>query len=102
MDVREEVNNALSALIGENVNVDFKEDFERDGIESSLVMASVIAAKLDSIANALERIGARLDALDEIQEDLDNCIGYIPPSRYAPPEAKGCDFFRIGGTVGRE
>ena len=32
MDVREEVNNALSALIGENVNVDFKEDFERDGI----------------------------------------------------------------------
>ena len=92
MDVREEVNNALSALIGENVNVDFKEDFERDGIESSLVMASVIAAKLDSIANALERIGARLDALDEIQEDLDNCIGYIPPSRYAPPEAKGCIF----------
>ena len=102
MDVREEVNNALSALIGENVNVDFKEDFEPDGIESSLVMASVIAAKLDSIANALERIGARLDALDEIQEDLDNCIGYIPPSRYAPPEAKGCNFFRIGGSVGRE
>lgn len=102
MDVREEVNNALSALIGENVNVDFKEDFERDGIESSLVMASVIAAKLDSIANALERIGARLDALDEIQEDLDNCIGYIPPSRYAPPGAKGCNFFRIGGSVGRE
>ena len=102
MDVREEVNNALSALIGENVNVDFKEDFERDGIESSLVMASVIAAKLDSIENALERIGARLDALDEIQEDLDNCIGYIPPSRYAPPEAKGCNFFRIGGSVGRE
>ena len=65
-------------------------------------MASVIAAKLDSIANALERIGARLDALDEIQEDLDNCIGYIPPSRYAPPEAKGCNFFRIGGSVGRE
>lgn len=63
MDVREEVNNALSALIGENVNVDFKEDFERDGIESSLVMASVIAAKLDSIANALERIGARLGRL---------------------------------------
>ncbi len=95
-------------LFGEDENeaverkTDLNEDFERDGIESSLVMASVIAAKLDSIANALERIGDRLDALDEIQEDLDNCIGYIPPSRYAPPEAKGCNFFRIGGSVGRE
>lgn len=58
--------------------------------------------RLDRIANALEDIASKLDALDEIQEDLDNCIGYIPPSRYAPPEAKGCNFFRIGGSVGRE
>ena len=58
--------------------------------------------RLDRIADALEAIAAKLDALDEIQEDLDNCIGYIPPSRYAPPDAKGCNFFRIGGTVGRE
>ena len=77
MDVREEVNNALSALIGENVNVDFKEDFERDGIESSLVMASVIAAKLDSIANPLSS-----SALDGVLLSL---IVHIP-TKYRRPE----------------
>ena len=105
MDAREEFSKALSALIGENVNVDFKEDFERYGIESSLVMASVIAAKLDSIANALEGIETRLDVLEELQdtaEQLRECIGYEGPARYAPPGAKGFNFLRIGGSVGRE
>lgn len=102
MDAREEYSKALSSLIKKEVNVDFKQGFEKDGIENSLIIGIVIASKLDKIADALEGIETRLDALEELQdtaEQLRECIGYERPARYAPSGSKGFNFLRIGGTV---
>ena len=58
--------------------------------------------QLTRIADALEGIETRLDALEELQdtaEQLRECIGYERPARYAPPGSKGFNFLRIGGTV---
>lgn len=57
------------------------------------------------IADALESIASKLDALEdifEIKERLDDCVGYIPPTRFSPDGTPGAGFFRIGGSVGRE
>lgn len=102
MDAREEYSKALSSLIEKDVNVDFKQCFEKDGIENSLIIGIVIASKLDKIADVLEGIETRLDALEELQdtaEQLRECIGYERPARYASPGSKGFNFLRIGGTV---
>lgn len=62
--------------------------------------------ELTRIADALERIADKLDMLAEtgaeIEQDMDalaECTGYIAPPVYAPAEAKGAHYFRIGGTV---
>lgn len=58
--------------------------------------------QLTRIADALEGIETRLDALEELQdtaEQLRECIGYERPARYAPPGSKGFNFLRICGTV---
>ena len=62
--------------------------------------------ELTRIADALERIADKLDILAEtgaeIEQDLDTlaeCTGYIAPPVYAPKEAKGAYYLRIGGTV---
>lgn len=62
--------------------------------------------ELTRIADALERIADKLDMLAEtgaeIEQDLDalaECTGYIAPSVYAPVEAKGAHYLRIGGSV---
>ena len=58
--------------------------------------------QLTRIADALEGIETRLDALEELQdtaEQLRECIGYERPARYEPPGSKGFNFLRIGGTV---
>lgn len=102
MDAREEYSKALSSLIEKDVSVDFKQCFEKDGIENSLIIGIVIASKLDKIADALEGIETRLDALEELQdtaEQLRECIGYERPARYALSGSKGFNFLRIGGTV---
>lgn len=62
--------------------------------------------ELTRIADALERIADKLDMLEEtgaeIENDLDaltECTGYIAPPAYAPKEAKGAHYLRIGGSV---
>lgn len=62
--------------------------------------------ELTRIADALERIADKLDNLAEtgaeIGQDLDalaECTGYIAPPVYAPVEAKGAHYFRVGGSV---
>lgn len=62
--------------------------------------------ELTRIADALERIADKLDNLAEtgaeIEQDLDQlaeCTGYIVPPVYAPKEAKGAHYFRVGGSV---
>lgn len=58
--------------------------------------------RFDRIANALEGIEAKLDYLEDVQvlaEQLNDCIGYEPPSRFAPKGADGKNYHRIGGTV---
>ena len=61
--------------------------------------------QLIRIADALEGIETRLDALEELQdtaEQLRECIGFERPPRYAPSGSKGFNFLRIGGTVYRD
>ena len=62
--------------------------------------------ELTRIADALERIADKLDMLaetgEEIEQDLNTlaeCTGYIAPPVYAPAEAKGAHYLRIGGSV---
>ena len=62
--------------------------------------------ELTRIADAMERIADKQDMLAEtgaeIEQDLDalaECTGYIAPPVYAPAEAKGAHYFRIGGSV---
>ena len=61
--------------------------------------------RLDRIADVLEGIETRLDALEELQdtaEQLRDCMGCIPPTRFSPDGTPGAGFLRIGGSVGRE
>ena len=61
--------------------------------------------QLSRIANALEDISRKLDALEELPETLEqitDCIGTFPPSRFAPPGTPGASFVRIGGSIYRE
>ena len=62
--------------------------------------------ELTRIADALERLADKLDMLAqtgaEIEQDLDalaECTDYIAPPVYAPAEAKGAHYLRIGGSV---
>ena len=50
--------------------------------------------QLTRIADALEGIETRLDALEELQDTAEQLR-----ARYAPPGSKGFNFLRIGGTV---
>ena len=88
-----------------NVYDDLIEEFTETPGEDSEAIEFMKIKRLDRIADALEGIEARLDALEELQdtaEQLRECIGYEGPARYAPPGAKGFNFLRIGGSVGRE
>lgn len=85
-----------------NVYDDLIEEFTETPGEDSEAIEFMKKKRLDRIADALESIASKLDTLDDIQEGLDGCIGYVPPARYAPPGAKGCNFFRVGGSVGRD
>lgn len=61
--------------------------------------------QLARIADALESIVQRLDALEELPETLEqitDCVGIFPPSRFAPPGTPGASFIRIGGSIYRE
>lgn len=88
-----------------NVYDDLVEEFTETPGEDSEAIEFMKIKRLDRIADALEGIETRLDALEELQdtaEQLRECIGYEGPARYAPPGAKGFNFLRIGGSVGRE
>lgn len=88
-----------------NVYDDLIEEFTETPGEDSEAIEFMKIKRLDRIADALEGIETRLDALEELQdtaEQLREYIGYEGPARYAPPGAKGFNFLRIGGSVGRE
>lgn len=110
VDINSALIQELTIMFGKDaVKVTEKEDYDTLAEEFAEVPGEDMGAiefmkikRLDRIADALENIASKLDALDEIQEDLDSCIGYIPPARYAPPGTKGCNFFRIGGNVWRD
>lgn len=110
VDINAALIQELTIMFGKDaVKVTEKEDYDTLAEEFAEVPGEDMEAiefmkikRLDRIADALENIAFKLDALDEIQEDLDSCIGYIPPARYAPPGTKGCNFFRIGGNVWRD
>lgn len=84
---------------------DLIEEFTETPGEDSEAIEFMKIKRLDRIADALEGIEIRLDALEKLQdtaEQLRECIGYERPARYAPPGAKGFNFLRIGGSVGRD
>lgn len=88
-----------------NVYDNLIEEFIETPGEDSEAIEFMKIKRLGRIADALEGIETRLDALEELQdaaEQLRECIGYEGPARYAPPGAKGFNFLRIGGSVGRE
>lgn len=88
-----------------NVYDDLLEEFTETPGEDSEAIEFMKIKRLDRIADALEGIEARLDALEELQdtaEQLRDCIGYIPPTRFSPDGTPGAGFLRIGGSVGRE
>lgn len=102
VDINSALIQELTIMFGKDaVEVTEKED--QDILSEDMENIELMKIKsLNRIADALESIAFKLDTLDDIQEGLDGCIGYIPPARYAPPGAKGCSFFRVGGTVGRD
>ena len=74
-----------------NVYDDLIEEFTETPGEDSEAIEFMKIKRLDRIADALEGIETRLDALEELQdtaEQLRECIGYEGPARYAPPGAK--------------
>ena len=87
----------------DNVKLVEKEKFLKyPGMNSSESLEFMKIHQLTRIADALEGIETRLDALEELQdtaEQLRECIGYERPARYAPSGSKGFNFLRIGGTV---
>lgn len=72
----------LEELVGYPVDMDFKQGFEKDGIENDFIMKIMLCKKLDRIADALEK--------------LNDCVGYIPPSMF---NKEGHHILRIGGSV---
>lgn len=104
VSITEEMVDDLKNFLGpDNVKLVEKEKFLKyPGMNSSESLEFMKIHQLTRIADALEGIETRLDALEELQdtaEQLKECIGYERPARYAPPGSKGFNFLRIGGTV---
>ena len=55
MDIKKEFDLALSALTEENKSIDFKQCYERFGIDNDIVCTAVLAAAINRVAAALER-----------------------------------------------
>lgn len=54
MDIKKEFDLALSALTEENRSIDFKQCYERSGIDN-IICTAVLAAAINRVAGALER-----------------------------------------------
>ena len=88
-----------------NVYDDLIEEFTETPGEDLEAINLMKIKRLDRTADALEGIETRLDTLEgifEIKERLDDCVGYIPPTRFSPDGTPGAGFLRIGESVGRE
>lgn len=55
MDIKKEFDLALSALTEENRSIDFKQCYERSGIDNNIICTAVLAAAINRVAGALER-----------------------------------------------
>lgn len=95
--MNEEFRKMLSELVGEEIDsINFKEDFEENGLSYDFVVSAIRAAQLKRIADVLEDINGTLISMSGDIEALGDCVGAIP-ARYA----QGIDvhFLRIGGSV---
>ena len=76
--MNEEFSKMLSELIGYPVDMDFKQSFEKNGINNDIVIATIQCRRFDRIAEALEGINNNLSeivlSLDGLDKNLDGCI----------------------------
>lgn len=76
--MNEEFSKVLSELVGSPVDMNFRQSFEKGGIDDSIILAIMQNKRLDRIADALEDISSRLaeacDRLQGIEETLGSCV----------------------------
>lgn len=99
-EMKEEFRKMLSELVGEEIDsINFKEDFEENGLSYDFVVSAIQAAQLKRIADVLEDINGTLIGMGGDIEALGDCVGVIPPRYTQGMEYK---FLRIGGSVDTE
>lgn len=80
--MNEEFRKMLSELVGEELDfVNFKEDYEENGLSSDFVVSTIQAAQLKRIAAVLEDINSaliRMEGSVELLEKLADCVDEIP------------------------
>lgn len=95
--MNEEFRKMLSELVGEEIDsINFKEDFEKNGLSYDFVVSAIQAAHLKRIADVLEDINGALIGMGGDIEALGECVGYAPSRHKA---GQGTNFLRIGGSV---
>lgn len=76
--MNEEFKEALSDMVGYQVNISFKQIFEENGIKYSDVLTVMHCKRLDRIARALEGINSSLseiaESLGSLEKNIDGCI----------------------------
>ena len=99
-EMKEEFRKMLSELVGEEIDsINFKEDFEENGLSYDFVVSAIQAAQLKRIADVLEDINCTLIGMGGDIEALGDCVGVIPPRYTQGMEYK---ILRIGGSVDTE
>lgn len=97
--MKEEISKILSELIEEEVDIDFKEDYKRNGIKVDLLVKILLCKQLDRIANSLENIDCNICGLEDSLNALNalsECVTYIPPMYH---QKEGYYVFRIAGQI---
>lgn len=75
--MNEEFSKVLSELVGSPVDMDFKQSFEKGGIDNNIILAVMQNKRLDRITDALESISSSLlkisVSLYSLDKTLDGC-----------------------------
>lgn len=75
--MKEEISKILSELIEEEVDIDFKQDYERNGIKVDLLAKILLCKQLDRIADSLENIDQELTGINSSMNGLEDSLGAL-------------------------